>query len=179
MAEREWIGIVLSALGDHIRSLEDRNRDLKYLNESHEAFRDFDRDQIRKLGEEIEHKLDGSMTEQLAIDNNALIDLCRQWTSWAGQAQAFRKDVMTVLHQTGFDRKADMNAIAQFNTRVRDGAYDVIPLPTPSEGEPDAPKTYAGSFVRLGDAANAAVAGVGVHAPDESEHRTGEPGQGD
>jgi hypothetical protein len=37
-----WIGTVLAALGEHIRRLEDENRDLRYALKSHGAFREYD-----------------------------------------------------------------------------------------------------------------------------------------
>lgn len=56
--QRDWIGVVLAALGNHIRNLEDENAKLRYQIEAHEAFREFDRGAVRKLGDEIVEKLD-------------------------------------------------------------------------------------------------------------------------
>ena len=129
MSVPDWIGTVLAALGHHIRALEDEVSKLRYENQSHQAFRQFDRDQITQLKDEIEGKLEGSITEQLALDNNALIDQCRHWVSWAGQAKTFRRDVMNLLHTCFFDHTVDRRAVAEFVTGVRDGAYDIIPMP--------------------------------------------------
>jgi len=202
----DWIGTVLAALGEHIRALEDKVRELKYQNDSHEAFREFDRDQIRKMQAEIEGKLEGSITEQLAIDNNALIEVCRHWTSWAGQAQAFRKNMIAVLEMIENAGSNPRGIASSYLAKINAGEYDIIPMPGTNdakareptddasgayggerpEEQPDAPKTYAGSFVHLGDAIGSVIgdiarraAGGGLHTPIAGEDRTGEPGQGD
>jgi len=124
----DWAAAVLRVLGNHIRWLEDRTRELQYANDSHEAFRNFDREQITALKNEIESKLEGSITEQLALDNNALIEHCRQWTSWAGQANAFRRHAMMLLTDVD-DGTVKFDAVHQFRRRVEAGDYDIIPLP--------------------------------------------------
>lgn len=125
----DWIGPVLRALGNHIRYLEDENA-------SHRAFREADREQIRGLADTVERTLAGSPDEALVLELNEKIHTIRCWVSWAGQARMFRRDVMALLHNCFFDKSADQRNVAEFVTRVRDGAYDVIQMPGDTSAEP-------------------------------------------
>jgi hypothetical protein len=155
----DWAAAVLRVLGNHIRWLEDTKHQLINENESHRAFRQMDRDQITALKDEIEQKLEGSITEQLAHDNNALIDTVRHWVSWAGQALAFKRDVLALLDPAPDAGPVDLQNVRIFVERVKAGAYDVIPLPR----DPHDTSILVGQYARsTGEGLQAYPTGLGA-----------------
>jgi hypothetical protein len=117
---------LLDQLGIRMRALEDENR-------SHEAFRQHDRDTIRKLGEEIMRAISGTPDEALALENNEQREEIRQWVSWAGQERNYQENMIFVLGicvgtliREGISVPEEYTA---FDNRRREGYFDLIPMP--------------------------------------------------